>query len=308
MCFDLHIHHTAQEHDTRHLSIINPATGYTVYSPWQDPGILTELCTYPHIFEPIPPNQSCPFHPKCCRLERQFVCRFSGGGCPMRVKYHHFVDEANGETKDISFLSAYFGYNPSILLIAGWFFKAGVELALADKYRSQIWQRLTEMARCHIDGQSQITVDQMEKKNLDARYAHFTRIINCSREVLGQFAILWDLNTGPGVLPPRPGSSPEPLYNEPLSSRLRIRANRWVKRDESQFYWPQLIRLWPNFQAGFLPIGDDPSIVQFGSMQTTDQINSNPVLYLNSQDPDAGSKLEEQTLARPATPLPSNPE
>lgn len=225
----------------------------------------------------------------------------------MQVRYHHFVDEANGETEDITFLSAYFGYNPSLLLIPGWFFKAGVELALADKYRSQISRRLAEMAR-RDNGQSQNTVNQIERNDLDARYAHYTHIINLSREVLGQFATFWDLNTGPSALPPRPGSNPEPSCNEPLSSALKIRTNRWVKRDEGQFYWPQLIQLWPNFEAGLLPIGDDPSIVQFGSMPVPGQIILNPVLHLNPQNPHAGLKLVEQSPACSVPPLPSNSE
>ncbi|KAI0880003.1 uncharacterized protein GGS22DRAFT_198418 [Annulohypoxylon maeteangense] len=264
MCFDLYVHNTVREHDTRHLSIINPVTGYTVYSPWQDPQ-MSPPCDYPHILDPIPPRESCPFHPRCCRLQRHFVCRFRDGSCQTQVKYHHFVEETNDETKDTSFLSAYFGYNPSLLLIAAWLFKSGVELAIADKHRSQISQLLAEMAESD-NSQGCKAIDSVQQAKLEARYARLTYIITCSREVIGQFATLWDLNTGPGALPPRPGSHPNPESNEPLSRRLNLRTDRWVKVDDGKFSWPRLIQLWPNFEAGFLPIGDNPSVVLWNEM------------------------------------------
>ncbi|KAI2466281.1 hypothetical protein F4781DRAFT_357269 [Annulohypoxylon bovei var. microspora] len=267
MCFDLYLHNTSREHDTRHLSIINPVTGYTVYSPWQDP-YPCPPCDYPHTFEPVPPPQACPFHPRCCRLERHFVCRFKDGSCQARVKYHHFVDEENGETRDTSFLSAYFGYNPSLLFLAAWFFKAGVELALADRYRSQISQRLAELAERE-NGQGHDMVDPAERIDLEAQFARFSYTITCSREVLGQFATLWDLNTGPGALPPRPGSDPDPGRNASLSLELGLRVDGWVQRDGSQFPWPMLIQVWPSFQAGRLPIEDDPSVVRFDPAYAT---------------------------------------
>ncbi|KAI1204178.1 uncharacterized protein F4807DRAFT_465905 [Annulohypoxylon truncatum] len=314
MCFDLYVHNTAREHDTRHLSIINPVTGYTVYSPWQDP-YMSPPCDYPHILEPIPPHQSCPFHPRCCRLQRHFVCRFKDGSCQTQVKYHHFVDEASGETNNTSFLSAYFGYNPSLLSLAGWFFKAGVEFALADKYRSQISQRLAGMVE-RDNGQARDMMDLTERTDLEARYSHLTYVINCSRQVLGQFAMLWDLNTGPGGLPPRPGGNPNPEFNAPLSRRLNLRTHGWVKRDDSPFYWPQLIQLWPNFEAGFLPFGDDPSVVHFGSTTMESQIDLNPMNDVNSSNPDV--ELEGQTphgvlnhdmlVVPPASPFPGNVE
>ncbi|KAI1453355.1 hypothetical protein F4805DRAFT_478606 [Annulohypoxylon moriforme] len=305
MCFDLHIHNTPREHDTRHLSIINPVTGYTVYSPWQDP-YTSPPCDYPHLLEPIPPHQFCPFHPRCCRLERHFICRFRDGTCRTQVKYHHFVDDANDETNDASFLSAYLGYDPSLLLIAAWFFKSGVELALADKSRSQISQLLTELAE-RDNSQGYNIVNSTRRTELESRYAHLTYIISCSREVLGQFATLWDLNTGPGALPPRPGSHPDPECNAPLSRRLKLRTDRWVKRDDSQFSWPQLTQLWPNFEAGLLPIGDDPSVVLWSTMGES-QGDFNPTFNINpsiqKQQNPAGVFNSSMQVLPPVPPFP----
>ncbi|KAI1373157.1 hypothetical protein F4677DRAFT_231411 [Hypoxylon crocopeplum] len=244
---------TSSEHDTRFVSVINPATSYTVYSPWQDP-YSRPPCVYPHIFHAIPPNQCCFWHQGCCRLDRRLVCSREPMICNGRVKYHHFIDEDNGDTQDLSFLSAYIRYDPILLRIPGWFFKAGVELGLASMYRSQVLRRLNQAANYN-------SPDATERRTLEAKLASFSNVISAANTVLGQFARLWDLYTENGMLPPRPGKEPIPEQNALYSTRLNLRVGAWTQPDTSTFPWPQLVQLWPHLQAGDLPFHDDPAVI-----------------------------------------------
>ncbi|KAI1099791.1 hypothetical protein F4804DRAFT_68429 [Jackrogersella minutella] len=286
MCIDLYLHNTCREHDTRHLCILNPITGYTVYSPWQDP-ILSQRCEYPSMIERILPHESCPFHPGCCRLEQQFLCWSRTGECQTRVRYHHFVDEDESETNDVSFLDAYLGFNPSLLFIVAWCFKAGVELKLADTCRRQILERLAITGQ-YGDGLHDGVPDTSRNEDLYAQLARLSHVDACAREVLGQFAMLWDLNTAPGALPPRPGLYPDPEQNVYLSMNYRLRVEGWFARDRSQFPWPQLVRVRPELRAGLLPINDDPAVVQWGV------VGVNPGGF----DPVGAVSLERLTLGK----------
>ncbi|KAI1654946.1 hypothetical protein F4813DRAFT_392197 [Daldinia decipiens] len=246
MCLEIYVHCTTREHDTRRLSVLNPITGYTVYSPWQEPHNM--ICDYPHITEQIDVNQRCHWHPRCCRLEHHRWCW--SDNCSLWSKYHHFVDERNGEIKDISFLGIYKGYNPTNLFLAGWFFKSGVELWFSN----------------HHLGNSPIIVEGSSYAaglaNAGWLRTRLVEIATMATECLGQFAILWDLNSGPGALPPRPGCEADPRLNERLSRVLCLRvaeSGRFL--DTSPVPWPHYIQLWDKFRAGIVPLRDDPYTV-----------------------------------------------
>ncbi|KAI0106368.1 hypothetical protein F4776DRAFT_646307 [Hypoxylon sp. NC0597] len=270
MCLEVYVHNTSHEHDTRLPSIINPSTGYTVYSPFQEP-YPCRPCDYTHVFEPISPQQFCPYHQGCCRLEGKIVCRFEEGTCATRVKYHHFVDKENGEEEDLSFLDAYLGSNPSLLFLAAWFFKAGVELALANICRNKIRERLSEK-----DDDNSDEGDTVQRAGLGVRLAHLSYVIACSNEALAQFAILWNLNSGPGVLPPRPGRHPYPEQNAELSRLLNLKVQGWNQRDVSQYPWPPKVELWEEFKAGSFSFYDDPSIMSWAFVNEIKGFIPNP--------------------------------
>ncbi|OTA56622.1 hypothetical protein K449DRAFT_437830 [Hypoxylon sp. EC38] len=255
MCLEVYIHDTSHEHDTRLPSIINPSTGYTVYSPFQEP-YPCRPCDYTHVFEPISPQQFCPYHPGCCRFEGKIVCRFEEGTCATRVKYHHFVDKENGEEEDLSFLDVYLGNNPSLLIVVAWFFKAGVELLLANVCQNKIRERLFRN-----DGNDSNEEDTVKRADLEVQLAHFSYATACSKEALTQFATLWNLNSGPGILPPRPGWHPNPEKNAGLSELLNLKVQGWDQGGASQNLWPPRVELWEEFKTGSLSVYDDPSIM-----------------------------------------------
>ncbi|KAI0017963.1 hypothetical protein F4780DRAFT_781815 [Xylariomycetidae sp. FL0641] len=102
MCIHLFLHNTSPEHDTRFLAVLNAITGYTVYSPFQDPYV--KACGAP-CFAAAPssrglvvvaggdiqPHEHCLWHPACCRLERSAICRQPDPRrCTTWTKYHHY--------------------------------------------------------------------------------------------------------------------------------------------------------------------------------------------------------------------------
>ncbi|KAI0116749.1 hypothetical protein F4814DRAFT_413878 [Daldinia grandis] len=243
MCLEIYVHNTTPEHDTRLLSILNPVTGYTVYSPWQEP--YSSMCIYPHITEKIDINQHCPWHRGCCRLEHHTRCQL--GNCNMWTKYHHFVDEENGESKDLSFLDAYTGHNPIHPFIAGWLFKSGAEL---------------EHSNFTLSAPPTIIEERSYAAGLARAEWWRTRIHDAGtsgKEHLAQFAILWDRNTGPGALPLRPGSQADPMLNDCVSSLLGLRVAKSEQfLDAGPILWPHYIQLWDKYRDGILPVRDDP--------------------------------------------------
>ncbi|KAI1408672.1 hypothetical protein F5Y13DRAFT_204660 [Hypoxylon sp. FL1857] len=255
MCLEVYIHHTSRENDSRQPCIVNPATGYKVLSPFQEP-YPCRPCAYTHVTEPIPPQQSCPYHPSCCKLEGKVVCRFEDGACTTRVKYHHFAHKEDGEVEDLSFLDAYLVDSPPLLFLVAWFFKTGSELAIAQIHRDQISARLSR-----VGGSDSNEGNAAERAALEVQLAHFSYIVAYSGAALAQFAILWDLNSSPGALPPRPGWNPDPEQNATLSRKLKLTVQGWDWRDTGRHSWPPHVELWEEFRTGSLPVYEDPSIM-----------------------------------------------
>ncbi|KAI2617880.1 hypothetical protein GGR54DRAFT_201814 [Hypoxylon sp. NC1633] len=298
MCFHVISHHTSSEHDTRFLSIINPVTGYTVYSPFQEP-YTGQRCTYPHIVAPIHPVPVCPWHPGCCRLTENVICHGDPNVCATRVRYHHYVDEEKGEINDLSFLHAYLSWDPSNLLIPAWFFKAGVELGLADMYKNQTLRRLDQLNGAGLYA--------AERASLEPHLARYSNMLTCAQETLGQFARLWDEKSEQGFLPPRPGKHPDPVQNVYSSAALNLRVGTWAKTDTNAFPWPQLVELWPRFRAGLLRFEDDPAILPLvGSTRMSSNLNTDALFSNLSLDSPYKSPPIDPRIFNPApvNPLP----
>ncbi|KAI1469000.1 uncharacterized protein F4812DRAFT_353973 [Daldinia caldariorum] len=249
MCFTVYIHHTTSEHDTRHLSIINPVTGHTVYSPWQRP--YYTKCEHPHIVGPIHPGEHCKWHPGCCRLECRKWCWTKG--CKVLAEYHHFVDKEKGEVNDTSFLQQYMGRSVDRLWIAGHFFKNGVELHMARHFIKES-RRIIKESPNPLDVTRSIWLK--ERTSADEQLAIAG---------LGQFALLWNMNVGFGGLPPRPGFEPDPRRNGDIERLLGLRVvpvpDSEVVVDTNDIKWPYYVKLEQQYQAGIEPIPDIPVIV-----------------------------------------------
>ncbi|KAI5917843.1 hypothetical protein F4810DRAFT_633619 [Camillea tinctor] len=274
MCIKLYIHNTSRQHDTRFLSVINPATGYTVYSPFQDPYVKLSPCQCPiphtHPGRPHPdilaPHEVCLWHAPCCHLEILNVCRLTNKldiedddpeSCQSWTKYHHFCETAEGR-EDRSFLSKYFlspphpHHNTTLLPFAAHFFKSGVEFALANRYHGQVVRRLQDPNMHH--------APMHEKQALARQLAYFDRVSRVAVGVLAQFAMRWDASQN--MWPARPGRARYPTLNAFADyDALRLRAASWARDDVAPVAWPHGEKRWNEFDA-MLPFPrDDPSVV-----------------------------------------------
>ncbi|KAI1637740.1 hypothetical protein F4809DRAFT_660814 [Biscogniauxia mediterranea] len=282
MCITLYIHNTTRRHDTRFLSVLNPVTGYTVYSPFQDPYVKPSPCECPiphtqpgHPHPDVPaPHEVCLWHAPCCRLEIIDLCRRTNSchdgrdsqeSCWTWTKYHHFCETPQGRD-DRSFLRDYFllsqPHDNAFLPFAAHFFKAGVELALANRYHAQAARRLR-------DADVMLRLPVPEKQALTRQAVYFDRVSRCAVEVLAQFALHWDAfsagagaRTGAGAIwPARPGAARYPALNAAVDA-LKLRAANWARDDDvAPVAWPGGEAPWESFK-GMLPFpGDDPAAV-----------------------------------------------
>lgn len=154
----------------------------------------------------------------------------------MRARYHHFVDESEGDIKDLSFLGEYLGTHPTLLLIAGWLFKLGVEVRLMNLLQERANRRLNPLTVSVGD-----VLSPDESAYLRSQVAFYSATVTTALSCLRQFAALWDLNSGaaaPHLLPPRPGNQPVPEANDALSRALQLRVGAWAGPDTANPPWP----------------------------------------------------------------------
>ncbi|KAL7622627.1 hypothetical protein AAE478_008140 [Parahypoxylon ruwenzoriense] len=257
MCFKFSIHHTTRKHDTRFLSIVNPITGFTVFSPWQEPYKSYRTCDYPCVVGHIPLNEQCSCHWGCCRLVVKEFCRGDASTCGDWVKYHHFVFDGEPETGYEDFLRVYVNSDKNALKLIGWTYKAGVEFALADMYRAQAARRLAQAGM--YGGRN--AIDAVEGNILQERIDHFSNVVVCATECLSQFARLWDVMSERLLLPPRPGAHPDQEQSAAVMRKWGVEVGTWARHDAGIVLWPNDVELWPGLRAGLLPFGDDPAMV-----------------------------------------------
>ncbi|KAI1496296.1 hypothetical protein F5X99DRAFT_414247 [Biscogniauxia marginata] len=183
------------------------------------------------------------------------LCRCSSPRkCKKWVKYHHFYETPEG--RDRRFLREYFKYDPSALLFSAHFFKAGVELGLANRYHRQVQRRLEYL------GTNAGYGSEEEKAVLYSQLSYFSRVSNCALEVLGQSARFWDSQAARGLFPPRPGRESIPELDVTILEDSHFRVANWVKNDNGPVPWPDNVETWPNF-SDLLPFREDPSIVSW---------------------------------------------
>ncbi|KAI6082539.1 hypothetical protein F4821DRAFT_281741 [Hypoxylon rubiginosum] len=257
MCIHVFIHHTTREHDTRLLSTLNPVTGYTVNSPFQDPFVTSPPCDYPHILGPLLPEEVCSWHPRCCRLEQQILCKTDGKFCrlKLRVRYHHFYFAGEAAEQNLSFLEPYLNGEAHSLLLIGWFFKAGVELCLANIYRDK---KLLDFNTTDEKDLSQIYRTQ---------YLCASNLVLYATNRLNQFALQWD--TELGAFLSRPGALLDTFQNSLYSQSLGLRLDSLTHLDSYResvvFQFDKLPRFQSVTAESFLyeqlPFGNDPSSV-----------------------------------------------
>ncbi|KAI1483203.1 hypothetical protein F4774DRAFT_416746 [Daldinia eschscholtzii] len=183
-------------------------------------------------------------------VSHEMWCRLNN--CTVSTAYHHFVDEAKGEIKDISFLQQYVGCSLEQLYIAAWLFKSGVELTLATQF--------LKASPRFVIGPSEAA----ELANGSWLRERLRAAKNRAIDNLGQFAILWNMNMGYGALPPRPGSEIDPRLNGQTSRLLCLRAVQPLEDeimiDTNPTPWPYYLELEPQFRGGLHPVGGHFSI------------------------------------------------
>ncbi|KAI0601205.1 hypothetical protein F4775DRAFT_607349 [Biscogniauxia sp. FL1348] len=273
MCISLYIHNTSLRHDTRFLSVLNPVTGYTVYSPFQDPCVKPSPCECPiphtqpgHPHPDIPaPHEVCLWHAPCCRLEIIKICHRTNNrhvagddraSCQTWTKYHHFCETPQGRN-DRGFLREYFllsrPHDDAFLPFVAHFFKAGVELALANRYHAQAARRLR-------DADVLLGLPVPEKQALMQQAVYFDRVSRCAVEVLAQFALLWDARSAGAGWPARPGRARYPALNA-ATDKLTLRPANWARDDVAPVAWPGGETPWESLEGMLSFPGDDPAAV-----------------------------------------------
>ncbi|KAI1775951.1 hypothetical protein F4818DRAFT_458087 [Hypoxylon cercidicola] len=236
MCLSVYIHNTSYEHETRFLSVVNPDTGYAVYNPFQDPYV-SPSCDYPHVFEPIPPQEVCLWHPKCCRITQRVLC-LNAKACGVRVKYHHFCFADEDAEECLSSLNAYLMGNVSLLPLVCWYFKAGVELGLAIMHRNMVSRSLA--------------ADAAKRADLEAQFAQLSMSASYTADRIRQLARLWDVNIG--ALPLRPGALKGMMQNSLHSINIGLR-----EAPDNNHNDRSLCVELSEVQVGHIPFGNDLS-------------------------------------------------
>lgn len=235
MYIDLFIHNTTEHHESRWVSVINPATGYAVRSPFQHPFYKT--CEIPCIQDPILPSQRCEFHQSCCRLDHQRIPYFDvGNGARPIICLHLYADEF--EKLPAGFLDYLQSCNPLFVDTLTLLFLTGIELSLSTLFQQQL---KTILANPSLNTLSPIDRDYMEM-----RAGCFGQYANKIEEFLGQLARFYDINNETGTFLPRPGREPQPELNilGPHFSFLKVAS--WLGPDTSTIPWPTSVMCWPD--------------------------------------------------------------
>ncbi|KAI8628794.1 hypothetical protein F5Y19DRAFT_96717 [Xylariaceae sp. FL1651] len=255
MCILVCLHHTPINHkDTRFPSVLNPATGFTVLSPFQDPHAAS--CPFPCIIQ----DSTCPWHSGCCRFTQQRFCRYDGrkSQCRFWIKYHHVLQE--NETFNIKALRSYQVDDPGFLHFVGHFFKTGAELNLAHSKLVEIQQLLKKpSSKAGSDMDSDLD-SAIKRVSLLSQGFHYQKVKLMAEVVLAQFAIFWDTRTAEGVFPPRPGREPVPDLNKYNVSDTYLKPISWTRTDYGPNFWPYSQKQWGDIKER-IPFGLDPSSI-----------------------------------------------
>ncbi|KAI8945728.1 hypothetical protein F4801DRAFT_111670 [Xylaria longipes] len=247
MCIRVCIHRTG--HDKRFGAVLNPATGYTVLSPFHDPA--SDCCQSPCI-EHL--SKFCPWHAGCCKFDEYNLCCSEPQSCNISVNYHHFLS-AEAPSFSVSVLRVYM-VDPTFLSHAVRFFKAGVELNLALAKLPELQSSLDRLR-----GLGFSDSNTAEKKaSIASRWYHYQHIKLASAAFLAQLAIYWDTKTESGLWPQRPGREAFPemnIFNESDAYFKIVSVGKMAVDPRGE--WPHIFKQRPNFIESLSD--DNPSLL-----------------------------------------------
>ncbi|KAI0441607.1 hypothetical protein F4803DRAFT_412139 [Xylaria telfairii] len=301
MCIRVCIHRTSAEHDKRFCAVLNPATGYTVLSPFQDPD--SSSCKSPCINRPE--RSPCPWHAGCCSFDEYHLCS-EPQSCNMSVNYHHFLS-VETPSFSVGVLRAYI-VDPSFLSHVVRFFKVGVELNLA---LAKLPELRSELDRLHSGLSDSNTA--ANKANIASRWYHYQHIKLSAAAFLAQLAIHWDRKSTTGLWPLRPGRESIPEMNICNDTDAHLKIISCGKTDnDPRGEWPHIFKQSPNFIES-LPPDTSPNLVPWvhnsksGSYQSVTDISYDCVntgisaLTLSATEP-ITLKIETPERQRPQSP------
>ncbi|KAI0469178.1 hypothetical protein F4859DRAFT_516528 [Xylaria cf. heliscus] len=246
MCIRVCIHRTSAEHDKRFFAVLNPATGYTVLSPFQDPG--SDFCESPCINRPSTSSQICPWHAGCCNFDEYDLCN-EPQNCNMSVNYHHFLSK-EAPSFSVGVLRVYM-VDPSFLLHAARFFKTGVELNLGLRKLPELQSSLGRLPGSGLSDSG----TAVNKASIASRWYHYQHIKLASAALLAQLAIYWDMKAESGLWPKRPGREPLPDMNMLNDSDAHLKIISVGNMDivDTRGEWPHIFKQSPNFIESLSP-------------------------------------------------------
>ncbi|KAI1735619.1 hypothetical protein F4680DRAFT_434591 [Xylaria scruposa] len=250
MCIRIYIHRTSAAHDKRFHAVLNPATGYTVLSPFQDP--VVDSCSSPCIEHPSrSPQTWCPWHAGCCNFDQYDLCN-KPESCISSIKYHHFLSR-EAPNFSVGALRPYM-VDPKFPSHMARFFKAGVELNLALAKLPELKSSLDRLGISGLTGDAAVN-----KARIASRWYHYQHIKLYSMAFLVQLALYWDMKVESKLWPPRPGREVFPELNCFNDSDAYLRVVAVGKMDfDPRGEWPHISRLWPNFVESLSSFSDEP--------------------------------------------------
>ncbi|KAI0544756.1 hypothetical protein F4679DRAFT_563682 [Xylaria curta] len=239
MCIRVCIHRTTAAHDKRFHAVLNPATGYTVLSPFQDP--IISSCESSPCIEIKSPQTShyCPWHAGCCNFDKYDLSCNAPQKCTSKINYHHFLRK---EAPNFSVASLRpYTIDPVFPSLIARFFKAGVELNLALTKLPELKASLDKLPILSNDV-------AVEKAKIASRWYHYQHIKLLSMAFMAQMAIYWDAKVDQKLWPPRPGREVFPELNCFNESDAYLQVVSMGKMDfDPRGEWPHIFTQWPNF-------------------------------------------------------------
>ena len=271
MCVDIYLHNTSYAHESRWVSLINPGTGWAVYSPFQEP--YRRCCATPCLKEPVPAQKQCPWHGGCCVLDRLFrrcafydrASNFVPCSRPLTV-LHFYQGEGTGAGGEVARIPAsYVEYllicDPLFLSLQNQLFNAGAELILARTCYASAARRFEELR--FIDGLLTPPVSPAvgrratvspETAAVRQELTRCDQMVRAADAYVTELARYWDHKSATGGKPgsptskdftPRPGREPEPLNNLMHFEDTMFRVFSYGLRDKAPIPFPNNVPLRP---------------------------------------------------------------
>ena len=289
MCVDLYLHNTSYAHESRWVSLINPGTGWAVYSPFQEP--YRRCCATPCLRGTVPAQKQCAWHGGCCMLDRVFRrCAFYDRASnivpcsrPLTV-LHFYQGEGTGPGGEVaripgSYVEQLLTCDPLFLSLQNQLFNAGAELVLARTCQARAARLFEDL--CSIDALFPPPMPRAggrrptEGPETAAARQELTRssqMVNFAIAYISELARFWDHKTATAGKPfndftPRPGREREPLENFLHCEDTMFRVFSWGVRDAAPIPFPNTVPLRPGdeFERAVRAHSDDSHIIPWAN-------------------------------------------